>query len=163
MTNHGHWTNSHQIHGWGGDANPDFATSELLYQLQQTTASIITVHSDSSFNCTCCRPVRRVYHQHGSSYPISSRVRWTILTSSPRNYYHPYRIRSEEQNDLYRTKSRVGRGNTKVVLLKFSSDTAGRPKLSHLITTSSSPSLFSSSFFLFHLPQPQSGFYLSLN
>ncbi|KJA20114.1 hypothetical protein HYPSUDRAFT_43470 [Hypholoma sublateritium FD-334 SS-4] len=116
----------HKLGGVISGANPDFTTNELLYQLQETKASLLIVHPDAlpiareAARAADLSPERIVlFDVEGTSAHVREQHETvsSLIAFGLRNKTH-YTER----------KLAPGEGRTKLAFLSFSSGTTGRPK-----------------------------------
>ncbi|KAF5360393.1 hypothetical protein D9756_004584 [Leucocoprinus leucothites] len=113
----------HQLGGIISGANPDFSTSELLYQLQATKATVLIAGVDG------LPAAEAAAKEHGLS---SDR----LLVFNAADSSKIGKVSVEDMVQLGRThassfqerKLKPGEGKTKLAFLSFSSGTTGRPK-----------------------------------
>ncbi|PPQ73368.1 hypothetical protein CVT24_008585 [Panaeolus cyanescens] len=117
---------THRLGAVISGANPDFTSSELLYQLEATKASIIVVHPDAlSIALSAAQ-------QAGLS---KDRVVIFDTPGIPRDVYDSHETVGRLMEFGLRNKTvykerrlSPGEGRTKLAFLSFSSGTTGRPK-----------------------------------
>ncbi|CAA7269124.1 unnamed protein product [Cyclocybe aegerita] len=107
-------------------ANPDFTSSELLYQLQETKASVIIVHPDSL-------PIAVIAAREASL--SKDRIILFDTSSISKEMYDSYGtvgrlldLGLRNKKAYFERKLAPGEGRTKLAFLSFSSGTTGRPK-----------------------------------
>ncbi|KAF8968998.1 phenylacetyl-CoA ligase [Flammula alnicola] len=116
----------HRLGGVISGANPDFTKSELLYQLQETKASVVIVHPESL-------PIAlEAAHDAGLS---PDRIILFDVKGIPEKVRENHETVSSLLEFGLRNKTNYterslapGEGKTKLAFLSFSSGTTGRPK-----------------------------------
>lgn len=113
---------------FGRGANPDFTSSELLYQLKETKASVIIVHPDS---LSIALAVARE-----AGLPLERIILFDDKQSQLNDIHHRHAtvaalVEFGARNKTTYTEQilKPGEGKTKLALLSFSSGTTGRPKV----------------------------------
>ncbi|KAJ3512385.1 hypothetical protein NLJ89_g3551 [Agrocybe chaxingu] len=107
-------------------ANPDFTSSELLYQLQETNASVIFVHPDSLPIAVVAAREAGLPKDRIILFDTSS-----ISKEMPDSYGTVERLLEfglSNKKTYSERKLVPGEGRTKLAFLSFSSGTTGRPK-----------------------------------
>ncbi|KAF9474156.1 phenylacetyl-CoA ligase [Pholiota conissans] len=116
----------HRLGGVISGANPDFMTNELLYQLQETKASILITHPESlpialEAAKQAGLPLNRIILFDVQGIPEAVRAKHETVSS-----LLEFGLRNKT---LYvERRLRPGEGKTKLAFLSFSSGTTGRPK-----------------------------------
>ncbi|RDB15263.1 4-coumarate--CoA ligase-like 7 [Hypsizygus marmoreus] len=117
----------HRLGGVISGANPDFASNELVYQLEQTKASIIIVHPDSLETALAAAktvgfPSERVVvfdRSSGSRSGIVDRLTIGDLVKQGLTTH---------DSPFVEKRLKPGEAKTKLAFLSFSSGTTGKPK-----------------------------------
>lgn len=143
---------SHKSSKYSG-ANPDFSSSELVYQLKETKASVLIVHPDAVQTALAAAKAADISSDRVVVFD------GTFPTKIPSNHRTVGNLISEglkkpDPSFVERTL-KSGEGRTKLAFLSFSSGTTGKPKVrafalffsgqssKYLVPGCSHPTLFS--------------------
>ncbi|KAF9561069.1 acetyl-CoA synthetase-like protein [Agrocybe pediades] len=116
----------HRLGGVISGANPDFMSNELLYQLQETKASVMIVHPDSL-------PIALQAAQQ-AGLPSERVVLFNTKTITKEMYNSHETVGSllefglRNKTNYVERRLKPGEGKTKLAFYSFSSGTTGRPK-----------------------------------
>ncbi|KAF5374141.1 hypothetical protein D9615_008885 [Tricholomella constricta] len=116
---------THRLGGVISGANPDFSSQELLYQLEQTRATLMIVHSDSlNVALAAARhanfPYDRIILFDGKNNFAGNRLTVDALIQ--------HGLRLPGGQTFVERKLNPGEAKTKLAFLSFSSGTTGKPK-----------------------------------
>ncbi|KAF8904128.1 phenylacetyl-CoA ligase, partial [Gymnopilus junonius] len=116
----------HRLGGVISGANPDFTSSELLYQLQTTKASVMIVHPDSL--ATALDTARKAGLAEDRIVLFDTNNITTDMYKKYETVGNLFEFGLRNKTSFTERTLAPGEGKTKLAFLSFSSGTTGRPK-----------------------------------
>ncbi|KAF9046777.1 phenylacetyl-CoA ligase [Panaeolus papilionaceus] len=117
---------THKLGAVISGANPDFTSSELLYQLQATRASVVVVHPDALSIAVSAATQAGLSKDRVIVFDIPDLSREVYDTHETVGSLIEFGLRNQTMYAERRLSP--GEGKTKLAFLSFSSGTTGRPK-----------------------------------
>lgn len=108
-------------------ANPDFTTNELLYQLQETKASVLIAHPDALPIAQEAARAAGLAPERIILFDVKGTPSHVLEQHETVSSLLAYGLRNKTQ--YTERKLAPGEGRTKLAFLSFSSGTTGRPKV----------------------------------